>query len=214
MNPDIVLVRLPFVADLLQDLGEEVEELTEPVEILDRSRGLEVEFVHSGRKLAEHALVRLHRHVDSRLGVDKAADPLIVEEPLHAPGFIALDHKVPIKSWMADLDVLHAERLAQIAEERCPVDLEPEALRVEIGGAEPRVRGARVRVGQCVERDDPVVGSDLNGQGPENAPVEDLAVHLARQLPPDFLAAWPEQGFEGAHWASFRSVIAIVPPGA
>ena len=49
VDPDIVLIRLSLVTDLLQDLGEEVEQGAELLEILDDPGRLEVELVHARR---------------------------------------------------------------------------------------------------------------------------------------------------------------------
>ena len=139
--------------------------------------------------------------MNARLRVDELADPRVVEEPPHALRRDCLDYEFVIDARVANVDILHAQRLAEFREETGAVDLEPEALRVEIGSAQPReglvhIAGAlRVRV----ERDDPVARAGLDGRLAEEAAFVKLSVHLAGELPPDLVAARPEEGFEKAH---------------
>ena len=128
---------------------------------------------------------------------------------------------------MADLDILHAQRLPHLCEDARPVDFEPEAFRIEIGGAEPRVGLVRVAgaLRVRVERDDPVVGTALDRRCGEEASFVKVPTHLAGELPPDLLLARPEEGFEQAHSANSPAfivssapimspfLIAVGPPG-
>ena len=61
--------------ELLQDFGEEVEELLEALHVLDHSHDLEEQLVHSlGKLLAEGALVVFQLQGDLRLLLDEPPD--------------------------------------------------------------------------------------------------------------------------------------------
>ena len=212
VDPHIVLIGFAFVTDLLQHLGKEVEQGPQLVEILDHPGRLEVEFVHARGELAQPSFVCLDGQANPRLGIDEATDLLVVEEAPHAPGLGALDHEVLVEPSMADPNVLHSQRLPQAAEDARPVDLEPEALRIEVRSAQSgeglvRVAAAhRVRV----ERDDPVAVAGLDGGCGEKAAFVEASAHLPGQLSPDLLLARPEEGLENAHPTGFPALIAVL----
>ena len=145
----------------------------------------------------------------------RPADLLVVEEAPHASGRVPLDHEVLVEAGMANLDVLHAQPLSQVAEEARAVDLEPEALRIEVGSPEAGVGLARLAGAhrEGIERDDPVVGANLDGGRREEVAFVEAAAHLTGELPPDLLPARSEEGLEEAHrnrttgCLTFRSVL-------
>ena len=217
VDGDVVRLRLSVVTvptDVPQDLAEEVEQRPELPEVLDRPFRPEVEFVHPVGELAEPPATTLDGQMDLRLGLDAGADLPVVEEAPQPARRIALDHEVPVEPGMADLDVLQPHRLPQPAQETGPVDLEPEPLRIEVGGADPRERLVRLAVARRVrvEGDDPVAGAGLDGERAEEAAFVELPVHVLGELPPHVSPARSEQGFEEFHrnrttgCLTFRSV--------
>src|SRR5258707_2750902 len=120
---------------LFEDLGEEVEKLLEALHVADHSRHLEVELVHSVRKArAVEALVVLELQADLRLLLDQAPDLRVGEQGLDLGLVVALDDEIVVElAGVTHLDVLHAQHLAQAAEDALAVDPEAELVLADEG---------------------------------------------------------------------------------
>ena len=122
------------MADLLQDLSEEVEQATEFPQILDDAGRSEEEFIDPVREAAEPAIVPLYAELDLPLLTEQRADAFVGEALPYATGRVALDDEILVETGITDLDVLRTEGRLEPAEDMGPVDLERESFRVHIGG--------------------------------------------------------------------------------
>ena len=127
-----------------------------------------------------------------RLRLDQPADLGVGEEGADLGLVVPLDDEVVVEfRGVADVDVLHAERLAQPGEDARAVDPEAEAVPAHEGGAHPGVGDVvvpgRDRVGVQGQRPVLHVGLDLVPL-PE-APVDEIGPDLGAELAPDFFPA-------------------------
>src|SRR5947207_6526819 len=74
-------LRRADVAELIECLGEQLVEQLQPIQILDDAADVEVQLVHTFRKLrTEPPLIVLHREVDLFLRSDEIAELLLRQQ--------------------------------------------------------------------------------------------------------------------------------------
>ncbi len=198
----VVLVGGADPAEPVEHRREQVEEPLEARLVRDDPHHLEAELVHAVREpRAEPPLVVLHREVDRRLAAQERSQALVLEEMADLRLVVRLDDELLVELREADLDVLHAELLAEPREGAAPVDPEAESAGIDVRSTHPRVHhvglaGAH-RVG--VERDVPLlhVGDHLRAL-PESA-VDPVGPDLGGELPPDLVLVRPKPASARSH---------------
>ena len=219
VDVDVVLVRLSVVTQLVEGLGEQLEEVLELVEVLDDPYVPEVQLVDTPREPGlEPPLVVADLQVDPRPRVDQLPDPAVLAELPHAVLGVAPDDVGVVEAGVADLDVRRPRHLGELREEPAAVDREEEPFGVHIRCAKARVRCRAIPVAHIVrvEGDDPVARRDLDDVAAEEPPFAEPTLDLLRELPPDLLLAGAAQRLQQAHVSSStgRGSVSVAGPGS
>ena len=135
LNSRFLLVRRPDLAKLVQDGGEKVKQSFQSLDVFDNPNDLEMQLIHIlGELGTEPPLAVLHIQPNLGLILDHLPDLGIGKETTDLPLVVPLDDESFVKLRIAHLDVLDAQELAQTAEDVPAKDLEPETVRVDVGG--------------------------------------------------------------------------------
>ena len=101
----------------------------------------------------------------------------------------AFDDKIAVKILMPDLHVLHAQVFAEFGKNSLAIDGKAKTARIQKGRAHAGV----VVLAVFVQGDEPAGVGRLNFIALPKIAIDIVGIDFARQLPPDFVAAWPEQ---------------------
>src|SRR5208337_188416 len=190
--PRFLLVRRPDLTQLVKHGGEQVEQSFQPLHILDHPDVLERQLIHVLRELGtEPTLAILHPEPELGLILNHLADLGIGEEITDLRLVVPLDDERLVKLGVAHLDVLHAQELAQVAEEVLPVDRESEALGIHVGGTHAGVGDSRLSARFGVRVQGHGQGTDMSldlTSLPEPA-LDELSPDLLAKLPPHLVFA-------------------------
>jgi hypothetical protein len=151
---------------------------------------------------AEEALVVPELEPDLRLLLDQAPDLLVREQGPDLVLVVALDDEVLVElGRVPDLDVLHTQHLAHLAESRLAVDPEAELLAADEGGPDPGEGlvdvARRDRVG--VQGNRPVLELGLDLVPLPESSLDEVGADPGAKLLPDFLTARTQDTFKKAH---------------
>jgi hypothetical protein len=172
---------------LVQDGGEQVKQRFQALDVLDQPDNLEAQLINVFREGGtEPPLAVFYVQPDLGLSLNHLADSGVGEKPHNLGLVIPLDDEGVVEFGVTHLDVLHAQELAQLAEESLALDREPEALRVHVGGTHPGVCDGRfpARFGICVEGDRPGFHVHLDLASLAETTVDELGPHFLAELPP------------------------------
>ena len=100
----------------------------------------------------------------------------------------AFDDKIAVKILMSDLHVLHAEVFAEVAKNSLAIDGKAKTARIQKG----RAHAGMVVLAVFFEGDEPAGVGRLNFIALPKITLDIVGIDFARQLPPDFVPAWPD----------------------
>jgi hypothetical protein len=179
---------------MIQNLGKEIEEQLQPVQVLDDAERAEMEFVHAFWKVsAKPSFVILDREMNMRQPLDQLPDTLIGKEGSQFCFIIAFDDERLVKVRVADHHILHSKEFAKFAEEACSVDREAKSILVDIRGPQTGIsRGSLSVCRKNIEGDRPLSVIGLNFVAFPESTIDIFSLNFVGEFLPDFLSAGPE----------------------
>ena len=146
-----------------------------------------------GRKIpCKNAVGIFDFEMNPRLRGDQLSDARVAKDLPELRFVCAFDDKIAVKILMPDLHVLHAERFAEFGKNSLAIDRKAKTARIQKGRAHA---GGVLAV--FFQGDEPAGVGRLNFTVLPKIAIDIVGIDFTRQLPPDFVAAWPEKFSEG-----------------
>src|SRR4051812_32591335 len=120
---------------------------------------------------------------------DQLPDAHIAKDLPELRTVCAFDDKIAVKILMPDLHVLHAQVFAEFGKNSLAIDGKAKTARIQKGRAHAGV----VVLAVFFQGDEPAGVGHLDFTAVPKIALDIVGIYFARELPPDFVTAWPEQ---------------------
>ena len=125
--------------------------------------------------------------MNPRLRGDQLPDARIAKDLPELRIVCAFDDKIAVKIWMPDLHVLHAQLCAEFGKNSLPIDGKAKTARIQ----KRHPHAGVVVLPVFVQSDEPAGVGRLDFTALPKIAIDIVGIEFPRQLPPNFVAAWP-----------------------